>query len=231
MSFRFDSPVIAGAFHFGNRGLGVLGSEVPSSGPNGAGYIYADLTLPADANKEYSAYVAAPPAGLFIFEDTSYFYNGPSTSFQYDLKEDGVFLGTQTVTILVETPTASLSWAEASDTHLIVGSQSATLGWLEESDICNIQVALPLVITAAASWAEANDVFAMAVNLLISSSISVVEASDTHNITASIVATQISANLNITELSESVSATAFVYTVGATYTPHPARTVTVYISK
>lgn len=102
MSIRVDTAsLISGAVVVGNRGLGVLGSDIPSTGTNGASYLYADLSLPADANKEYSGFVVTPPGvgNFFAYEDGSYTYFGQSTTFVYKLREDGVDKGNQTITI------------------------------------------------------------------------------------------------------------------------------------
>lgn len=143
MSFRFDTPLIASSYHFGNRGLGVLGSAIPSTGTNGPSYMYNDLTLPADANKEYSGFVVTPPGigTFFAYEDGSFTYTGASTSFVYKLREDGVDKGNQTVTITMSTtPTATIGWTEANDTSAITANvatttRTAQIGYTEANDI------------------------------------------------------------------------------------------------
>lgn len=164
MSYRFDTPLITGAYHFGNRGLGVLGSEIASTGTNGPGYIYGDLSLPADANKEYSGYVETPPGvgTFFAFEDSSYIYEGPSTSFTYRLREDGVDKGTGTITIeMTDSPIASVNWTEVSDTFAMTGSvaRAATISWTEDAD--TISGTAALTATATVSWTDANDVWSV----------------------------------------------------------------------
>lgn len=158
MSFRFDTPLIASAYHFGNRGLGVLGSAIPSTGANGPSYMYNDLVLPADANKEYSGFVVTPPGTgtFFAYEDGSFTYTGASTSFVYNLREDGVDKGNQTVTITMSSnPSATVGWTEANDTSAITASVTAT------------------TCTATVSYTESNDTSALSGN--------VATASDTTN--------------------------------------------------
>jgi len=46
------TSLIPGRLVAGNRGLGVRGSAVPATGTNGPGFLYNDLALPAEANKE-----------------------------------------------------------------------------------------------------------------------------------------------------------------------------------
>lgn len=67
-----DPPGLAGAYHYGVGGLGVLGSDIPSSGEHGPGYMFASLNLPADANKEYYGVLGAVPAGLSPFDVDEY---------------------------------------------------------------------------------------------------------------------------------------------------------------
>lgn len=88
-------------------GGGILGSAVPATGSNGhASPIYNDLVLPADANDEFGwAIVTAPASGTFIpYEDGSFYYLGPSTTFTYQLYENYIAIGSPaTVTITVAT--------------------------------------------------------------------------------------------------------------------------------
>lgn len=114
MSLRVDtSSLISGALVCGNRGLGVLGSEVPSTGDNGPGFIYNDLTLPADAGKEVRGLIVTPPAAgtLFAYEDSSFTFSAPdgSYSFVYRLYVDGVDQGTATVSLTVGAATQLLA--------------------------------------------------------------------------------------------------------------------------
>ena len=107
MSIRVDtSSLIPGAIVCGNRGLGVLGSAIPSDGDNGAGYAYNDLTLPADANKEIRGEILTVPSSgsFFAYEDTSFELDGAADgtyTFSYRLYADGADLGTATATIVV----------------------------------------------------------------------------------------------------------------------------------
>lgn len=96
MSYRFDASLITGAFVFGDSGLGVLGSEVPSAGDSGAGYLYNDLLLPADANKEVCGTITTwPTNGTLIAEENSAFTYTPVSNgvdfFEYRLRVDGVW--------------------------------------------------------------------------------------------------------------------------------------------
>ena len=105
MSIRVDSSsLIAGAVVCGHRGLGVLGSAVPSTGDQGPGYLYPGLSLPADANKEVRGLIVTPPStGIFVaYEDSSFTLTGApngSYGFVFRLYVDGVDQGTATATV------------------------------------------------------------------------------------------------------------------------------------
>lgn len=107
MSCRVDaSSLIAGACVVGHRGLGVLGSQVPSTGEHGPGYLFNDLSLPTDAGKEVMGYIETPPVGLtsfFAWEDSSFEAQGPDGeyTFTYRLFVDGADFGTAAVTITI----------------------------------------------------------------------------------------------------------------------------------
>lgn len=109
-SIRVDTAsLISGAMVVGDSGLGLLGSAVPSSGLHGASFLYNDLILPADNGKEIRGLIVTPPASgtFFAYEDGSFSYTGPSTTFVYRLYEDGVDKGTTTGTITIDAATLS----------------------------------------------------------------------------------------------------------------------------
>ena len=119
MSLRIDSAEwISGALIIGETGFGVLGSAIPSTGDNGPGYAYNDLTLPADNAKEICGRITTWPTlgTLTAFEDTSFEFTGPdgSHSFQYQLYVDGVATGSPvTVSLSVGAISATASGALA----------------------------------------------------------------------------------------------------------------------
>lgn len=89
----------------GTPTCGVLGSAIPSTGANGAGYCYNDLSLPADADKNICGRITTwPTTGeLFAYEDTSFVFTPAGTgveSFQYQLYVDGVAVGSPTTVML-----------------------------------------------------------------------------------------------------------------------------------
>lgn len=117
MSYLYGTALVPGAYHYGGAGLGVLGSDVPSEGDNGAGYLYNDLTLPADAGKEVRGFIEGFPSGLSTFvvsEDSSFSAAGPDGvyAFTYRLYVDGVDAGAAVVMINIG---ASLSGAVVLD--------------------------------------------------------------------------------------------------------------------
>lgn len=101
------SALISGAMLIGDAGHGVLGSEIPSTGDDGPGYLYNDLVLPADANKEVRGQITTAPlhGTLIAYEDSSFLYT-PNTdyvgtdSFAYQLYVDGVATGSPTTVTL-----------------------------------------------------------------------------------------------------------------------------------
>lgn len=131
MSVRVaTSSLISGAVVLGNRGLGVLGSAVPSSGDDGAGYLYNDLSLPADAGKEVRGLITAPPSGLtsfFAYEDSSFTASGPDGAypFTYRLFVDGADLGTATVTINIGAVSSTVTAAPGAATVSAAGASVA----------------------------------------------------------------------------------------------------------
>jgi hypothetical protein len=90
-SYGGTPPGLSGT-HYGGSSLGVLGSAVPSAGLSGAGYLYAGLTLPDDADVELRGVITRwPTAGtLTVFEDSSFEYVGASDYAEFRLYEDGV---------------------------------------------------------------------------------------------------------------------------------------------
>lgn len=113
MSIRVDNvSLIPGALVCGDRGLGVLGSDIPANGQHGPGFAFNDL-LPTDASSEIRAVITSyPSAGsLFVFEDTSFEFSGPNGNYQfsYDLYRDGALYGSSTVDISLGITTAPMS--------------------------------------------------------------------------------------------------------------------------
>jgi hypothetical protein len=98
MSFAYGPPIVTGALNFGTGGFGVLGSSVAADGIDGPGYPYNSLSLPADAGKEYLAWITTPPTqGVLTINalDFSYTWTGlpqGTHSFGFTLVEDGVAL-------------------------------------------------------------------------------------------------------------------------------------------
>lgn len=84
---RSDSPLVPGFHHSGDRGLGVRGADIPSTGEHGPAINYAGINLPAEANDEFRIVILTPPAGVdnfFVYEDGSATGDAP----------DGVYTGT-----------------------------------------------------------------------------------------------------------------------------------------
>ena len=104
MSIRVDSSsLITGAVVVGDPGLGVLAELVPSTGEHGPG-IASTWLGPAEAGKEVRVLITQWPevGSLFVWEDTSFEYNGPGGTAYAQLYVEGQPVDTpQTVTVTV----------------------------------------------------------------------------------------------------------------------------------
>lgn len=109
MTVRFGPSLITGKTVFGVNSLGVLGSQVPSTGQDGPGFLFNDLVLPADATKEVRGFIESfPAAGTFTAEeDSSFTFSGAPNglyTFSYRYFLDGVDQGTATAYLTVGFP-------------------------------------------------------------------------------------------------------------------------------
>ena len=101
MGYRFDVPLHTNGYHFGFRGLGVLGSTIPSTGEDGQpGFGYPSVAA-SDLSAALRFQVTRRPAGgeFFVYEDSSFTYTGPSDSFDFVKWKNGVQDGTGTATL------------------------------------------------------------------------------------------------------------------------------------
>ena len=83
MSQRYDGPLISGALVYGNSGLGVPGSAVPSTGEYGGPPMYPYIA-PGDLTKEVRWVITSAPSGLtsfFAYEDGSFTATGPDGTY------------------------------------------------------------------------------------------------------------------------------------------------------
>lgn len=95
MSIRVDSSsLITGAVVVGVPGLGVLAESVPSTGEHGPG-IASTWLGPAEAGKEVRVLITQWPevGSLFVWEDTSFEYNGPGGTAYAQLYVEGQPVG------------------------------------------------------------------------------------------------------------------------------------------
>jgi hypothetical protein len=123
MSYLYDTNPqgLAGAYHFGGPGLGVLGSVIratTASGTHGPGYLYNDWDGSGDDAKAFQGLVITPPsAGVFVaWEDGSFALTGApdgSYSFTYRLYLDGADQGTATASITLGVANATASGSVA----------------------------------------------------------------------------------------------------------------------
>jgi hypothetical protein len=100
---RSDNALLAGFHHSGDRGLGVLGSQVPATGSHGPGMLFAGLSLPAEAGDEFMVRISTVPAGLTLVveEDSSFVASGASGVYVglYEGLKNGASYGSNTYTI------------------------------------------------------------------------------------------------------------------------------------
>jgi len=89
-SYGGTPPGITGT-HYGGASLGCRGDAVPAAGLDGPGYLFAGLSLPADAAVEVRGPITRWPAGpLVVYEDSALDYLGATDYALYQLYADGV---------------------------------------------------------------------------------------------------------------------------------------------
>lgn len=172
MSLRIDSTEwISGALLIGETGGGVLGSTVPSSGDNGPGYIYNDLSLPADAAKEVCGRITTWPAlgTLTAFEDTSFYYVGPdgTHTFQYQLYADYTPIGAPT-TVTLEVGVTHGAASAVLSTVTLSAPEATASGTLTANGVATAPVA-SIGLTPPAASASASAVATGAVQSISTS--------------------------------------------------------------
>jgi hypothetical protein len=84
LTHRSDGPLVSGRHHSGDRGLGVLGSSVPTGGVHGGSYLAQAVALYGLAGNEVRGLITAPPTGL------TYFWADESGAFEAE-GADGVY--------------------------------------------------------------------------------------------------------------------------------------------
>lgn len=168
MSIRVDtSPLISSSLVVGNSGHGVLAENIPSSGENGAGYTYNDLSLPADNGKEIRGEIVTEPVSgtFFAYEDTSFEFsaNDGSYFFEYQLYVDGVATGSATRVDLivgggtdVNATLASIDVSTYQATVEVPGSETSIDASLANIDVSTHQAIIeaPLDINATKASIE-----------------------------------------------------------------------------
>lgn len=170
LSCRVDtSSLISGACVVGNRGLGVLGADVPSSGGSGAGYLYNDLNLPTENADEFYGLIASGPSGLtsfFAFEDSSFTATGPdgSYSFTYTGYKNGTSYGSATVNFSIGA--ATLASADATHAHAADSLVLTTQAVLSIADATHTHAADAPTLTTASALAVQDATHAHAVDNL-----------------------------------------------------------------
>ena len=146
--WRIDTnPFYADTLLIGDPGFGLLGSQIPDAGDDGASYLYNDISLPADADKEISGEIVTWPlhGEVFADEDGSFIYT-PDTdyvgqdSFEYQLRIEGETVGSPTLVSLT-----------------VVGdTQYITTGDIAQGNAVSAVAAIQTNLVAASNVAQAN---------------------------------------------------------------------------
>lgn len=101
---RYDGTLILGAVVYGDSGLGVLGSEVPSNGEFGGAPMYPFL-LAGDMAKEVRWLITSPPVtttAFFAYEDGSFTATGDGThSIGWGFYVEGALRSSHTTTFTI----------------------------------------------------------------------------------------------------------------------------------
>lgn len=125
---RFNGALLSGKLVFGVRGLGVLGSDVPSTGDDGAGILRAEVDAYSLSGYEVRMKPVSLTAGYSatIYEDTSAVVTGPNgvATLTYDWWVAGIQQeGPGTVTFTIGAVDGSAGGQTFSpSTSLVVGS-------------------------------------------------------------------------------------------------------------
>lgn len=156
--WRVDTtPFYADTLLIGNHGFGILGNDIPPAGDDGESYLYNDLSLPADANKEVSGEIVTWPLHgvLFADEDGSFVYTPEEDffggdSFEYQLRISGVPIGAPVlVTLLVEGTTIYVTPGEALQTNFVspVEVIQSFEGGVTASSVTQVNSVFPASVT------------------------------------------------------------------------------------
>jgi hypothetical protein len=161
---------ITGKTVVGQRGLGILAQNIPSTGTNGAPPIYNDLSFPADNDKEVRWEIVTPPASgtFFAYEDGSFTYLGPTNTLTYKLWVAGQDMGNATVSLSVGTVDSTapvmtgsiavsaitttgftLTWSAATDATGVTGYEVSTDNGTSYTNVGNVLTIVKAGLTAA----------------------------------------------------------------------------------
>jgi hypothetical protein len=186
-SVRVDTAsLISGKLVVGDRGLGVLGSTIPSTGEHGAALLYNDLDLPTEDNDEFRALITTWPVGLTLFvnEDSSFEASGADGEYvgEYEGFKNGVSYGTAEFTVTIgAASTHATSGALVSDAATVAGTAThltlhATSGALEAGSATVAGTAAHQHVATGAIEAAAATVAGSAAHLTLHTSSGALEA-------------------------------------------------------
>lgn len=169
MTFAFGTPIVTGAFDFGPGSFGVLGANIAATGIDGPAYPYNSLDLPADATKEFMAWITTPPTqGVLTINPTdfSFTWTGLPTgthSFGFTLVQDGVVLSPERFFYAEVNITRELSGTATVDDVLASGgmfvAQTALYGTATLDDVSasgQIECINPSTLSGTATLDDVN---------------------------------------------------------------------------
>jgi hypothetical protein len=158
-----------------------------NSGTNGQGFLRASVSLPADNNKEYRGYFTSVPASgnFHPYEDGSLTFTGAADGTYtavYQLWEDGVNLGSATISMTVGTSSVvvTTAWTEGSETSAAAVKLKAALAsaWAEGSETFALATNVGTLKTANLNWTEGSESHALVTRLNARASSSWTEGSE-----------------------------------------------------
>lgn len=190
------TPLISGAMVVGDVGLGVIGAEVPDDGDDGAGYLYNDITLPDDANKEVRGEIVTWPlyGDLVAYEDSSFIYTPDNASvtadsFEYQLYINGVSTGSP-ITV---------------DISFVGNTQYISVGEALQSNDASPVAVNKTVLVGVSSLIQVNGVSPVIISVTGSTQITVGNATQENNISGAAISPPVLVSVSNVSQSNSLS--------------------------
>lgn len=204
---RIGSHPALNSGHIGVPGFGVFGSDIPATGADGPAYLYPSLSLPGDADKQYLAISASVITGLDATLDSSFEYSGIPASFEFDVWEDGVNIGSADLIFQIGIA-ASISESDTTETDTITAtvtepslSVTASMSEADTAEVDSISADVDRSVSALLSESDTTEIDSISANANSPelSVTSVISESDTAEVDAIICSISISVASSIGE--------------------------------